>query len=271
MPELPEVETTRRGIAPYVTGKRVSKVIVRQPSLRWQVTPTLAGELPGHTIDKLERRGKYLLLKTRIGTLLTHLGMSGSFRVLHTMEIPGKHDHVDIIFESGLVLRYSDPRRFGCLLWDPNSIESHPLLKSLGPEPLSDELDGEYLYRKSRKKVASVKVFIMDAKVVVGIVNIYANEALFMAGINPTRAAGKISQLRYRALADCIKKILNKSIKKGGTTLRDFTNISGNPGYFKQSLQVYGRSGMACRKCKKILKAIRLGQRSTIYCTACQK
>tara|TARA_B100001167_G_scaffold47733_2_gene27592 strand:+ start:1961 stop:2524 length:564 start_codon:yes stop_codon:yes gene_type:complete len=187
------------------------------------------------------------------------------------MEIPGKHDHVDIIFESGLVLRYSDPRRFGCLLWEPNSIESHPLLKSLGPEPLSDELDGEYLYRKSRKKVASVKVFIMDAKVVVGIGNIYANEALFMAGINPTRAAGKISQLRYRALADCIKKILNKSIKKGGTTLRDFTNVSGNPGYFKQSLQVYGRSGMACRKCKKILKAIRLGQRSTIYCTACQK
>jgi len=271
VPELPEVETTRRGIAPHVTKRRVLKVIVRQPNLRWPVTPSLVAELPGHVIDKVERRGKYLLLKTRIGTLLAHLGMSGSLRVLNTNKSPNKHDHVDIIFEGDRLLRYSDPRRFGCILWEPNPIESHPLLQSLGPEPLGDGFDGEYLYHNSRKRVASVKTFIMDARVVVGIGNIYANEALFMAGINPKRAAGKVSRLRYRALADRIKEVLSKSIKVGGTTLRDFTNSSGNPGYFKQSLQVYGRGGMACQKCQRPLSQIRLGQRNTVYCPNCQK
>ena len=271
MPELPEVETTRRGISPHIQGQQVAQVLIRQARLRWPITPSLEKELPGHTIDSIERRGKYLLLGTAAGTLLIHLGMSGSIRITDSSQTPGKHDHVDILFKDGRIMRYSDPRRFGCMLWEQHSIAAHPLLQSLGPEPLGEEFDGDTLYRASRQRKVAVKSFIMDSHVVVGVGNIYANEALFLAGINPKRAAGKIARARYQLLADCIQQILRTAIEQGGTTLRDFTNSNGDPGYFKQSLKVYGRGGMECLSCQRPLTEFRLGQRSTVYCMHCQK
>ena len=271
MPELPEVETTRRGILPHILNRQVKQVIIRQLSLRWPVTPALIDELPGQTISAIKRRGKYLLLDTKLGTLLIHLGMSGSLRLTNSKTPPGKHDHVDIVFEGGGILRYCDPRRFGCMLWIKTPIENHLLLHSLGPEPLSEDFDAEYLHRISRNRKQAVKPFIMNSGNVVGVGNIYANEALFQAGINPKRAAGNLSLARYGVLADCIKQVLQNAVDVGGTSLRDFTNSSGEPGYFKQLLQVYGRGCLDCLKCGRLLKEIRLGQRSTVYCTHCQK
>jgi formamidopyrimidine-DNA glycosylase len=271
LPELPEVETTCRGISPHVKNKRVARVVVRQSKLRWPITAALCNELPGLTIDSVNRRGKYLLLDTRKGTLIIHLGMSGSLRIVDDQRAIGKHDHVDIVLENKQILRYTDPRRFGCMLWQRDDIDAHPLLESLGPEPLGDDFDGGYLYRISRKRAAAVKSFIMDSRVVVGVGNIYANEALFLSGISPRRAAGKISLARYQNLADCIQQVLQRAIDVGGTTLRDFTGSDGEPGYFKQSLQVYGRGGRECTACQRPLKEIRLGQRSTVYCSNCQK
>jgi formamidopyrimidine-DNA glycosylase len=271
MPELPEVETTKRGISPHVKNKRVEQIIVRQKKLRWEVPINLSKDLVGKKISSVTRRGKYLLLGSDKGTMIIHLGMSGSLRIVNKDLLAAKHDHVDVVFEDGKVLRYTDPRRFGCILWETSDIESHPLLSHLGPEPLQKDFESRYLFNTSRGRSAAIKTFIMDSKIVVGVGNIYANEALFLAGINPKRSAGKISQTKYDELVPCIKKILQEAISVGGTTLRDFTNSSGEPGYFKQSLNVYGRGGENCVRCDKELKEIRLGQRSTVYCSCCQR
>lgn len=271
MPELPEVETTRRGIEPHIKGRKVKQLIVRQAKLRWPIPEELSAILPGEKIIDVQRRGKYLLLGARQGTLIIHLGMSGSLRVLNSKIEPGKHDHVDLLLQNNQLLRYTDPRRFGCWLWQAGDPQQHPLLASLGPEPLNEDFTPDYLWQRSRGRSAPVKTFIMDSHIVVGVGNIYANEALFMAGINPRRKAANISRLRYAALVESVKTVLARAIEVGGTTLRDFTNSNGDPGYFKQSLQVYGRGGQACRVCGEVLKEIRLGQRSTVYCVNCQK
>lgn len=271
MPELPEVETTRSGIEPHIKNQKIKQVVIRQPKLRWPIPISLAHDLPKHNINSVIRRGKYLLLISKPGTVIIHLGMSGSLRILKKPAQIGKHDHVDFELGNGDILRYTDPRRFGCILWEVNDPLQHPLLSKLGPEPLLEEFDSQHLYNKSRKRKAPIKTFIMDSHVVVGVGNIYANEALFMSGISPKRAAGGISKARYEKLVLEIKKVLAKAIQVGGTTLKDFTNSSGEPGYFKQSLQVYGRGGLPCNKCKKALTEIRIGQRTTVYCSSCQK
>lgn len=274
MPELPEVETTRLGILPHIENQQVSRVLLRQRQLRWPVSANLEAGLTGQFIRKVSRRGKYLLLTTDAGTLIIHLGMSGSLRIVSgasAASAPGKHDHVDIEFTGAQILRFTDPRRFGCMLWQTGPVAEHPLLSALGPEPLEELFDGDYLHGRSRGRSAPVKAFIMDSRIVVGVGNIYANEALFMAGIAPRRAAGKIAKARYATLVACIQEVLSSAIAVGGTTLRDFTNSSGEPGYFKQSLQVYGRGGLPCVLCQHNLTEIRLGQRSTVYCSHCQK
>jgi formamidopyrimidine-DNA glycosylase len=271
VPELPEVETTCRGIAPHVTGQTVARLLVREPRLRWPVPRELIEALPGQMIEAVGRRGKYLLLRTAAGTMLVHLGMSGSLRILDAAAPPQPHDHVDIVFTDGRALRLRDPRRFGSMLWTTGSAEKHPLLRSLGPEPLDGRFDGEYLYDASRGRRVAVKLFIMNSHVVVGVGNIYANEALFLAGIHPLRAAGRISRERNRRLAAAIRQVLLESITAGGTTLRDFTNGVGEPGYFGLHLRVYGRGGKPCPRCRRPLRQSRHGQRSTFYCPVCQR
>lgn len=270
MPELPEVETTRRGIEPHLVGEKIIKAVVRQARLRWLVPESLNQQLTNQTIFGVKRRAKYLLLEVGSGHLLIHLGMSGSLRLVNSGTAPGKHDHVDIVLATGKTLRYTDPRRFGSILWLEGDYQEHELLSHLGPEPLTDDFDGEYLFRVSRKRKVPIKSFIMDNKVVVGVGNIYANEALFMAGIGPQRQAGSISRKRYVALTDSIKQVLSEAIRQGGTTLRDFVGGDGKPGYFQQSLQVYGRGGKSCQLCDGILNEIRMGQRSTVFCPRCQ-
>ncbi len=270
MPELPEVETTRRGVAPYCQGEVVRELVVREARLRWPVPEQLRTLLAGQKIEAVDRRGKYLLFRTSVGSLLVHLGMSGSLRVVDSLEAPGRHDHIDIRLRSGSNLRYHDPRRFGCFLWQAPG-EQHPLLSHLGPEPLSGEFDGDYLYQLSRRRRGPVKSFIMDGKVVVGVGNIYANEVLFLSGIHPRRAAGRISKARYETLANNIKRVLTSAIEQGGTTLRDFVGGDGKPGYFAQQLFVYGRGGDTCKRCDSELKEIRLGQRTTVFCVTCQR
>ncbi len=268
MPELPEVETTRKGIEPHVCGEVISEIVVRQPKLRWPVSEQLQ-ELIGAEVISVGRRGKYLLLETPNGTCLIHLGMSGSLRITDRSAPPEKHDHVDIIFTNGGVLRFRDPRRFGAVLWSGCS-ELHPLLVKLGPEPLTEAFSGEYLFKKSRKRRINVKAFIMDSHVVVGVGNIYANEALFAAGIDPRCAAGEISGKRYALLVAEIKKVLRQAIKQGGTTLRDFVREDGQTGYFQVELKVYGRSNEACVTCGTMLRQIKQAQRSTWFCPGCQ-
>ncbi len=271
MPELPEVETTRRGIQPWAEGQRVVEVVVREPRLRWPVPPTLAESLVGQRIERVERRAKYLLFRTRAGTLLAHLGMSGSLRVLRgEVPAPLRHDHIDLVLASGDRLRYNDPRRLGSFLWLAPG-EVHPLLSHLGPEPLSPAFDGELLYRRSRGRRAAVKAFLMDGRVVVGVGNIYANEALFLAGIRPDRAAGRVSLARYERLAAHVKQVLTSAITQGGTTLRDFVGGDGKPGYFAQQLFVYGRGGAPCKRCGTLLRERLIGQRASVYCVACQR
>ncbi len=271
MPELPEVETTRRGIEPHILGAHVVDVCVRQPQLRWSVTEHLDQIFTGLEILRVDRRAKYLLLVAGEGQLLVHLGMSGSLRIVPLGQIPEKHDHVDIVFDNGCALRYTDPRRFGAILWNQGAIETHPLISHLGPEPLTGDFDDELLFRRSRLKKQAVKTFIMDNRVVVGVGNIYANEALFQAGIDPRRAAGGISKARYIRLTGIIKQVLARAIECGGTTLKDFVGGDGKPGYFQQSLQVYGRAGKACRNCSAVLEEVRIGQRSTVFCRKCQR
>ena len=271
MPELPEVETTCRGIAPHIEGQTVKHVIVRQPKLRWPVPETLSQSLTGLSIQSVSRRAKYLLLSTHSGTVLLHLGMSGNLRIVSNNQTVGKHDHVDFVFNDGTVLRLNDPRRFGAVLWTTEPVAQHPLLKDLGPEPLSADFDGKLLHALSKNRSIAVKSFIMDSHIVVGVGNIYANEALFMAGIQPTRPAGKVSLARYQKLAECIRVVLLHAIEQGGTTLRDFVNESGKPGYFQQQLSVYGRAGLPCVACKQPLTEIRIANRSTVFCSTCQR
>ena len=284
MPELPEVETTRRGLAPHVEGRRVAAVTLRRPDLRWPIPPDIAERLPGQRIDAVRRRAKYLLLETAAGSALLHLGMSGSLRVLPADAAVRVHDHFDIALagpgSGGSVLRFNDPRRFGCLLWQPPG-EVHPLLRGLGPEPLGGDVgaagfdgaafDGDYLFARSRGRRAPVKTFLMDQRVVVGVGNIYAAEALFAAGISPLRAAGKVSRERYRLLADAVRRILENAITRGGTTLRDFIAPDGAPGYFEQELSAYGRGGAPCPNCGRPLKQAMIGQRATVWCAHCQR
>jgi formamidopyrimidine-DNA glycosylase len=270
MPELPEVETTRRGIEPHILKQDIKAVTIRQPSLRWPVSAELSSELPGQRILSVTRRGKYLLLQTRAGYTLIHLGMSGSLRIAGKNDEIKKHDHVDIMMKNGVILRYHDPRRFGCLLWAGQEPFKHVLLEHLGPEPLETALSAAYLHQLSRGRKTPVKTFIMDSQVVVGVGNIYANEALFAAGISPRRKAGTVSLAAYERLVLAIKQILQQAIQQGGTTLRDFVGGDGKPGYFKQSLSVYGRGGEPCVNCHKPLREIRLGQRTTVYCAHCQ-
>lgn len=271
MPELPEVETTCRGIAPHIEGKIIRHVIVRQPKLRWPVPESLAQALTGQCIQSVSRRAKYLLLAAHSGTVLLHLGMSGSLRIQSADQAVGKHDHVDFVFDDGTVLRFNDPRRFGAVLWTTQPVAEHPLIKDLGPEPLLADFNGELLYALSRNRKVAVKSFIMDSHIVVGVGNIYANEALFMSGILPTRHAGKVSLARYQKLAECIAVVLRQAIEQGGTTLRDFVNEAGKPGYFQQQLRVYGRAGLPCISCKQPLTEIRIANRSTVFCSACQR
>ncbi len=270
MPELPEVETTCRGIQAHIEGKTVKDVIVRQAQLRWPISTEITTILPGQRIKKVSRRGKYILLETGAGYVLIHLGMSGSLRISQQSSVVKKHDHVDIVLKNGGILRYHDPRRFGCMLWAGKQPFKHVLLEKLGPEPLTDDFNAAHLFALSRKRSAAIKNFIMDSHVVVGVGNIYANEALFAAGIRPQRQAGKVNKPAYVKLVAAIKAILAEAIEQGGTTLRDFVGGDGKPGYFKQSLSVYGRGGEVCVNCQAALKEIRLGQRSTVYCPSCQ-
>jgi formamidopyrimidine-DNA glycosylase len=270
MPELPEVETSRRGIDPYLCGNTVTETRIRQPMLRWPVSEQIISGLAGQTITHTGRRGKYLLLFTGLGCVIIHLGMSGSVRIVDSSQPAGKHDHADFVMSDGVIMRYHDPRRFGCLLWADLPVEQHSLLRSLGPEPLTDDFNGRYLFERSRGRKVPVKSFVMDSHVVVGVGNIYANEALFMAGIRPQTLAGKLSARRYSRLAQCIRQVISHAITVGGTTLRDFVGGDGKPGYFQQSLLVYGRAGKPCKTCANTLIEIRQNQRSSVYCPQCQ-
>lgn len=271
MPELPEVETSRAGIAPYVAGKCFKQVIVRDGRLRWPVPPDLPAILPGLRLDSVGRRGKYLLLATSRGTLLLHLGMSGNLRITAPEQAPGKHDHLDFIFADDTVLRFNDQRRFGAALWCTGDIARHPLLADLGPEPLTDAFDGAYLAGWAGSRGIPVKSLLMDSHIVVGVGNIYANEALFLAGIRPDRPAGQVTPDEYRTLAHSVKQVLQQAIAQGGTTLRDFTDAHGRPGYFRQALNVYGRGGQPCLRCGAELTQLKIAQRASYYCPACQR
>jgi formamidopyrimidine-DNA glycosylase len=286
MPELPEVETTRLGLLPMVRGQRIARVVVRDKRLRWPIPGNFARVLSGKTVTDVVRRGKYLLWDCRLaegavdvanknrGYLLSHLGMSGSLRVVAATDIdrsPGKHDHLDIDFDSGTTVRYTDPRRFGAMLWIAGALPRHALLDALGPEPLSDAFDGAHLSAAAQGRSVSVKEFIMNSQVVVGVGNIYASESLFRAGIHPVRAAGKVSRARYVRLADAIRHTLRTAIEAGGSSLRNYVQANGELGYFQLNAFVYDRAGLPCRICKRPIRALRQGQRSTYYCPQCQK
>jgi formamidopyrimidine-DNA glycosylase len=276
MPELPEVETTRRGLAAHLTGLSIKDVVIRNASLRWPIPKNLPKLLRGRTIALLKRRAKYLLMDCGNGTLILHLGMSGSLRILPDGTPPDKHDHFDLVLSNGTLMRLRDPRRFGAVLWHTGDPAIHPLLATLGPEPLEEwppanNFDARYLYQITRGRSVSIKQCIMDNHIVVGVGNIYANEALFRAGIKPQLAAGKLSLPRCAKLVEEIRATLTEAIQLGGSTLRDFVNTSGQPGYFQQHYWVYGRSGEPCRRCGLPIKQIRQGQRSSFYCGSCQK
>jgi formamidopyrimidine-DNA glycosylase len=270
MPELPEVETTRRGLEPLIVGQRISQLLVRERRLRWPLATDLEARVAGHLICRLDRRGKYLLLDIDDGCLLIHLGMSGSLRYLHEPEPLRRHDHYDVELVGGGVLRYNDPRRFGSLHFAAEPGQ-HPLLSQLGPEPLGDEFDPDYLWRHSRGRQTAIKSLIMNAHVVVGVGNIYANEALFRAGIHPARAAGRISRERLQHLGTAIRAVLEDALRSGGTTLRDFVGGDGKPGYFRQSLAVYERDDEPCHRCRHPIRRRVIAQRATYYCPACQR
>jgi len=270
MPELPEVETTLRGITPHTLNRKVTKVTIRQPRLRWPIPNELPESIEQQTLQSISRRGKYLLFEFAHGNALIHLGMSGSLRIVKTGTPPNVHDHFDWEF-GDISLRYHDPRRFGCLLWIEGEPKDHKLLAKLGPEPLTDAFTPDYLFKCSRKRTQAVKQFIMDSHLVVGVGNIYANESLFMSRIKPIRKAGTLTRKNCQDLVADIKFVLSRSIEQGGTTLRDFVGGDGKPGYFKQQLLVYGRGGEPCTECGKLLKEIRMMDRTTVYCVNCQK
>jgi len=269
MPELPEVETTRRGIAPHILGQVINGAVVRQAQLRWPV-PELDHLLRGRQVQAVERRAKYILIRFAHGTLIVHLGMSGSLRLVPVGTAPRTHDHVDLLC-AGNCLRLHDPRRFGAMLWAEGDPLAHPRLRDLGPEPLSDAFDGVYLQRMARGRKLAIKALLMDGKVVVGVGNIYATEALFSAGIHPARASQRVSGQRLERLTHEVKIVLANAIERGGTTLRDFLNESGQPGYFAQELLAYGRAGLPCKHCGTLLKTRQIGQRASAYCPSCQR
>ncbi|WP_087023397.1 bifunctional DNA-formamidopyrimidine glycosylase/DNA-(apurinic or apyrimidinic site) lyase [Thaumasiovibrio subtropicus] len=269
MPELPEVEVSRLGITPHLAQQTVKKLVVRQPQLRWRI-PDEIYAIEGERIEAIERRAKYLLLRTSKGDAIVHLGMSGSLRVLPANTPEEKHDHVDLVLNNGKLLRYNDPRRFGAWLWQEKG-EVHESLSHLGPEPLDDAFHADYLFERAKGKRVSIKVFIMTNQHVVGVGNIYANEALFMAGIDPRRAAGHLSCEEMKALVARIKEVLAQAIEQGGTTLKDFQQADGKPGYFAQELRVYGKKGQPCPACGETLEEVKLGQRATTYCPQCQQ
>lgn len=275
MPELPEVETTLRGISPHISGKKVADVVLRQTKLRWQVNPKLAEILTGQKVLNCTRRAKYLIVGFETGILLIHLGMSGSLRIFTggdaRIASPDKHDHADIVFDDGTVLRYHDPRKFGAILWYEGVAEHHPLLEKLGPEPLSDDFSADYLYQKLKTQKRAVKLALMDNAVVVGVGNIYANESLFKAGISPRRPADKVKKKECAVLAETVKAVLQRAIETGGSTLHDFVNSDGKSGYFQQEYTVYGRHNEPCVNCGGLIFKETLGQRGTFYCPNCQK
>jgi formamidopyrimidine-DNA glycosylase len=271
MPELPEVETTRRGSEPHLVGATIDSLVLRTAKLRWPLDPAMAAAIAGQTIQAVQRRAKYLLIRLDSTTLLLHLGMSGALRLVPFGTPAGKHDHVDLLLASGLVLRLQDPRKFGALLWVSGDPLQHPLLSRLGPEPLSAEFSGAYLKRVAAGRRLAVKPLIMDQQVVVGVGNIYASEALFRSGIRPTLAAGRLTLKRWTQLVRDIQLVLEQAIAAGGTTLQDFHQSDGRPGYFRQQLLVYGRAGEPCTVCHEPIEQLRLGQRSTFFCRRCQK
>jgi formamidopyrimidine-DNA glycosylase len=270
VPELPEVETSCRGISPHCLNHKMISIDVRQPKLRWPVDPELGTKLKQQEIKLVRRRGKYIIIETDEGDLMIHLGMSGSLRVVEPSFPLSKHDHIDICLSNGKIIRYNDPRRFGYFVLNTEG-EQHKLLVKLGVEPLTDSFDTDYLYTICAKRKSSIKTLIMNSHVVVGVGNIYAQEALFEARINPNRRADRIAKQRIERLVTAIKEILAKAIKAGGTSLKDFTSADGKPGYFQQTLEVYGRAGENCNICKKALKQSVIGQRTTVYCANCQK
>lgn len=271
MPELPEVETTRRGIEPWLVGRRIEQLIVREWRLRWRVPRTLPARLRGATVRSVGRRAKYLLLTTDAGTVIWHLGMSGSLRVLDADSPPLAHDHVDLVLDSGRCLRFNDPRRFGSLLFTTGPPARHRLLSQLAVEPLSDAFNAGDLWQRARGRKASIKAFIMDSRMVVGVGNIYASEALFRAGIRPGLAAGRVSRPRVAALVAAIREVLREAIEAGGTTLRDYVDPAGMPGYFGRRLYVYERCGKPCRRCRTPIRQYTQGSRSTYWCPRCQR
>jgi formamidopyrimidine-DNA glycosylase len=280
VPELPEVEVIRRGIAPHLEGRHIADVIIRNPNLRWPVPSNIAETLRGLKIHSVTRRAKYLLLNCGEGSVILHFGMSGSLRLLTPPEatpaaltavVPQKHDHIDLILDNGAIFRLRDPRRFGALLWSCDDVLRHELLAQLGPEPLEAAFDGAVLYKKTRGRSASIKQVLMNSRIVAGVGNIYASEALFHARINPLSPADSISLSRYNKLVEAIKKTLNRAIEAGGSSLRDFVNSEGKPGYFQQQYWVYGRTDKPCRQCGTHIMQIRQGQRSSFYCPLCQK
>lgn len=277
MPELPEVEVTRRGVAPHIEGRVVEGVVCRREGLRWPFPPGLSELLAGRRILATGRRGKYLLIAFEHGTLIVHLGMSGHLRVLPPGIEPRKHDHFDLVVngpEGKQVLRLHDPRRFGAVLWhgkDEGEVDAHLLLRGLGVEPLDEGFSGELLWRETRKRNAPIKQVLLAGDIVVGVGNIYACESLFRAGINPKTPAARISRARYDRLAEAIKDILAAAIVQGGSTLKDFIAVNGQSGYFQQTYFVYDRAGVPCRNCGSPVRQIKQGQRSTFYCVQCQR
>lgn len=271
MPELPEVETTLRCLRPYLSTTIIRDVTIRQYQLRWPIPNDLKSKLQNKCIRSLSRRGKYLLLHLEEGSLIIHLGMSGCLRILSDSERLVPHAHLDLILANQLILRYIDPRRFGAILWTDEGPLEHPLLKNLGVEPLSEIFTGDFLWRRAKNRLVPIKSLIMNAKIIVGIGNIYAAEALFLARIHPTIPAGSLSPEQCQTLVDSIQQVLQQAIKQGGTTLKDFVDSEGKPGYFSQQLNVYGRAGLPCVRCGAELKALRLAQRSTVFCSGCQK
>ncbi len=273
MPELPEVETTLRGIEPYLLEQKITRIVVREKRLRWPVSSELL-TLTNQTVSALNRRAKYLLVslgRQQTEHIIIHLGMSGSLRIVDKNSELKKHDHIDFHLSCNKILRYHDPRRFGAVLWTDKAISDHVLINSLGPEPLSNAFHGAHLFKASRKRKVAVKNFIMDGHIVVGVGNIYASEALFLSGIRPGKAAGRLTAKQYDDIAAAIKKVLGQAIEQGGTTLRDFVNSDGQPGYFQQTLNVYGRTDEPCRICQSAIKCKVIGQRSTFYCAQCQQ
>ena len=269
MPELPEVETTKNGISPYLKDFTIERIVVRQPKLRWPVSPELT-QISQQKVTALSRRAKYLIIHTEQGYIIGHLGMSGSVRIVPHNSPIDKHDHLDIVMNNGKLMRYNDPRRFGAWLWTTNLEEFHLFLK-LGPEPLSEQFNADYLFNKSRQKTTAIKTFIMDNAIVVGVGNIYANESLFLCGLHPSKAAGKLTKTQCELLVSTIKQVLSNAIKQGGTTLKDFLQPDGRPGYFAQQLLVYGNKDKPCPKCGAKIESLVIGQRNSFYCPKCQK